>query len=69
MVVTSSTFWMVKMPVYQVVRMITMRNCLMPRSRAMLVAASLGDLYCADAFGRRRSIRPRPDPDSNHDCE
>ena len=41
MVVTSSTFWMVKVPLYQVVRMIAMRNCLMPTSWAVLVASDM----------------------------
>jgi hypothetical protein len=41
MVVTSSTFRMVKMPIDQVVRMIAMRNCLMPTSGAVLVASDM----------------------------
>jgi len=41
MVVTSSAFWMVKMPLYQVVGMIAMRNCLMPTSWAVLVASDM----------------------------
>ena len=45
MVVTSSAFWMVKVPLYQVVRMITMRNYLMPASGAVLVASDMAPAF------------------------
>jgi hypothetical protein len=42
MVATSSTLWMMKMPAYQVVRMIAVRNRLMPTSGAMVVPSGMG---------------------------
>jgi hypothetical protein len=38
MVMTSSALWMVKMPVYQIVGVFAVRNCLMPTTRPMVMS-------------------------------